>query len=152
MRAMIAGIGFITGNSALDYAGQPLPEVTVVGARELQLLIQASQASHPLSQGAQSRGRVAAFYDRHARRIVLADEASVTGPALLHELVHYLQDVNGKDDMFASRPVCLEAEAFDLQAFWQTEYGIDLASKPDYGFVATLYGVCNDADFSFAGD
>ena len=96
-----------------------------------------------------SFGRVSAFYDRYANKIFLADVNSIAGPGLFHELVHFLQDINGKDDLFASHRVCLEAEAYELQAIWQTEQGIDLASKPEYGFVMTLYGVCNDADFSW---
>ena len=68
---------------------------------------------------------------------------------MFHELVHFLQGINGKDDMFLAHRVCLEAEAYDLQATWQTVTGIDPASKPTYGFVTMLYGVCNDADFSW---
>ena len=92
---------------------------------------------------------VSAFYDRPANKIFLADVNAIAGPALFHEMVHFLQDINGKDDMFISHRVCLEAEAYELQAIWQTEQGIDLASKPEYGFVMTLYGACNDADFSW---
>ncbi len=149
MLAMIADIDFITQNSSLDYSGETLPLVTIVSENELQLRFHASEGPVPANKGGHSRGRVAAFYDRDANQIFLSDVNSITGPGLFHELVHFLQDVNGKDDMFVSHPVCLEAEAYDLQAIWQAEQGIDLASKPDYGFVTTLYGVCNDADFSW---
>jgi hypothetical protein len=70
-------------------------------------------------------------------------------PSLLHELVHFLQNINGRNETFADHPVCLEAEAYDLQEAWQTEQGVDLARKPEYGFLLTLYGACNDADFSW---
>lgn len=149
MLAMIAGIEFITRNSSLVYVGEALPVVTVVGEHDLQLRFRASQMPAPASTSSRSGGRVAAFFDRHANQIFLSDASAVTGPGLLHELVHFLQAINGKDDMFASHPVCLEAEAYDLQAIWQTEHAIDLASKPDYGFIMTLYGACNDADFSW---
>lgn len=149
MLAMIADIEFITQNSSLEYAGEALPLVTIVSESELQLRFHASEGPLPAQKGGHSRGRVAALFDRDANQIFLSDVSSITGPGLLHELVHFLQDVNGKDDMFVSHPVCLEAEAYDLQAIWQAEQGIDVESKPDYGFIMTLYGVCNDADFSW---
>lgn len=140
--AMIRGIEFITQNSSLEYAGQPLPRVAIVTENELQLRLRAAEEEH-------SFGRVSALYDRDANQIFLADANAIPGPGLFHELVHFLQNINNRDDMFLSRRVCLEAEAYELQAIWQTEQGIDPASRPEYGLVTTLYGVCNDADFSW---
>lgn len=149
MRAMIAGIEFITQNSSLEYAGQALPGVTIVAEEELRLRFNAA-AGHVISANdRQSFDRVSAFYDRDTNEIYLADADWIVGPDLLHELVHFMQDINGKDDLFVSRQVCLEAEAYELQAIWQSEQDIEPASKPEYGFVTMLYGVCNDADFSW---
>jgi len=149
MLAMIRNIEFITQNSSLEYAGQDLPDVIIVSERELQSRFRSSKAKTIATDGDRSFALVSALYDRSGNRIFLADVNSITGPGLFHELVHFLQDINDKDAMFASRRVCLEAEAYELQAIWQTEHGIDLASKPEYGFVMTLYGACNDADFSW---
>ena len=142
-------VEFITQNSSLEYAGQDLPHVTVLSEDELQLLFRSSEAEVSAKEDDRSFGLVSAYYDRSANRIFLADVNTIAGPGLFHELVHFLQAINDKDDMFASHRACLEAEAYDLQAVWQTEQGIDLASKPEYGFVMTLYGACNDADFSW---
>lgn len=147
--AMIEYIEFITQNSSLDYAGEDLPAVTVVPENEMQLLFRSSATAISTKEDDRSFARVSALYDRAANRIFLADVGPIAGPGLFHELVHFLQAVNGKDDMFKNHRACLEAEAYDLQAIWQTEHGIDLASKPEYGFVMTLYGACNDADFSW---
>ena len=152
MHAMIAGIEFIIRNSKLEYAGQTLPDVTVLSEKELQLRFIASGTSVHASGRDQSGGRVAAFFDRHANQIFLSEVKSLTGPGLVHELVHFLQNVNGKGDMFVSHSTCLEAEAYELQALWQAETGIDLASMPDYGFIMTLNGICNDAGFSWIDD
>jgi hypothetical protein len=149
MQAMIRNIEFITRNSSLEYAGQPFPGVTILTDDQLQLRFLAAAVHGSPIEAGRARGRASALYDRYRNRIFLSDATAITGPALLHELVHFLQHVNGKDDMFLNHHVCLEAEAYELQAIWQTETGIDLASKPDYGFVTTLYGVCNDADFSW---
>lgn len=149
MLAMIGYIEFITQNSSLEYAGQDLPEVTVVSENELQLLFRSSEAEVSANEGDRSFAIVSAFYDRSANKIFLADVSSIAGPGLFHELVHFLQAINDQDEMFTSHRACLEAEAYELQAIWQTEQGIDLASKPEYGFVMTLYGACNDADFSW---
>jgi hypothetical protein len=148
MLTIIEYIEFITQNSSLEYAGQDLPQVTVVSGDELQLLFRSSMVEVSANEDERSFGLVSAYYDRSANRIFLADVNTVAGPGLFHELVHFLQAINDKDDLFASHRACLEAEAYDLQAIWQTEQGIDLASKPTYGFVMTLYGACNDADFS----
>jgi hypothetical protein len=149
MKAMIRGIEFITQNSTLEYAGEALPDVIVVTEGQLQLrayspevLIAATKEDRPLD-------RVSAFYDQEANQIFLADPNSIEGPTLIHELVHFLQNINSKNDTFADHRMCLEAEAYDLQSAWQTEQGVDLARKPDYGFLMTLYGACNDADFSW---
>ncbi len=149
MKAMIRGIEFITQNSTLEYAGEALPDVIVVTEGQLQLrayspevLIAATKEDRPL-------GRVSAFYDQEANQIFLADPNSIEGPTLIHELVHFLQNINSKNDTFADHRMWLEAEAYDLQSAWQTEQGVDLARKPDYGFLMTLYGACNDADFSW---
>ncbi len=146
---IIEYIEFITQNSSLEYAGQDLPHVTVVSEDELQLLFRSSEAEVSANENDRSFALVSAYYDRSANRIFLADVNSIAGPGLFHELVHFLQAINDKDDVFASHRACLEAEAYELQAIWQTEQGIDLASKPEYGFVMTLYGACNDADFSW---
>jgi len=149
MSAMIGYINFITQNSSLEYAGQDLPVVTVVSENELQLLVRSSEASLSANPDHRSFALVSALYDRSENKIFLADVNSIAGPGLFHELVHFLQAINGKGDMFTSHRACLEAEAYELQAIWQTQQGIDLASKPEYGFVMTLYGACNDADFSW---
>ncbi|EYD75945.1 hypothetical protein Rumeso_02490 [Rubellimicrobium mesophilum DSM 19309] len=149
MSTIIEYIEFITQNSALEYAGQDLPHVTVLSEHELQLLFRSSEAEVSATGDGRSPALVAAFYDRSANQIFLADVSTVAGPGLFHELVHFLQAINDKDDMFASHRACLEAEAYELQAVWQTEQGVDLASKPEYGFLMTLYGACNDADFSW---
>jgi hypothetical protein len=147
--AMKGYIEFITQNSSLKYAGQDLPDVTVVSENELQLLFRSSETGVTTNDDDGSLPLVSAFYDRSENKIFLADVNSIAEPSLFHELVHYLQAINDKGDMFASHRACLEAEAYELQAIWQTEQGIDLASKPEYGFVMTLYGACNDADFSW---
>ena len=149
MSTIIEYVEFITQNSSLEYAGQELPHITIVSEDELQRLFRSSEAEVSAKGDGRSPPLVAAFYDRSANQIFLADVSTVAGPGLFHELVHFLQAINDKDDMFASHRACLEAEAYDLQAIWQTEQGIDLASKPEYGFVMTLYGACNDADFSW---
>lgn len=138
MNAMIRHIEFITQNSSLAYAGQDLPNVTFVSEDELQLLFRLSEADVHANVHRGSFAVVSAFYDRTANSIFVADATLTAGPGLFHEMVHFLQAINDKDDMFTSHRVCLEAEAYDLQAIWQTEQVIELASKPDYGFVMTL--------------
>jgi hypothetical protein len=142
-------IEFITQNSSLEYAGQDLPHLMVVSEDEIQLLFRSSEGEVSSNKDRRHSALVSAIYDPSANRIFLADLNTIAGPGLFHELVHFLQAINDKDDVFASRRACLEAEAYELQAIWQTERGIDLATKPEYGFVMTLYGACNDADFSW---
>jgi hypothetical protein len=146
---MLGIIEFITRNSSLDYAGERLPDVTVVSDDKLQQLFRSSGTHVSAKTEDGSPAFVSALYDRFENRIFLSDAYAIAGSGLFHELVHYLQDINGKADMFTGHSVCLEAEAYDLQAIWQTERGIDLAARPEYAFVMTLYGICNDADFSW---
>jgi pSer/pThr/pTyr-binding forkhead associated (FHA) protein len=78
-----------------------LPDVIVVTENEIQLRYYSTEALVSAEQGGRVLGRVAALFDREANTIFLADLRSKDGTGLLHELVHYLQDINGKDDMFA---------------------------------------------------
>jgi hypothetical protein len=149
MKAMIRDIEFITQNSTLEYAGEALPDITVVTESELQLRVRSPEALLAATEEDRPLAGVSAFYDQEANQIFLADPDSIDGPSLLHELVHFLQKINSKNHTFADHRICLEAEAYDLQAAWQTEQEVDLARKPDYGFLMTLYGACNDADFSW---
>src|SRR4029078_5976844 len=100
MLAMIRDIEFITQNSSLGYAGEDLPEVTIVSAIELQMRFRSTEAEG-------SAALVSALYDRSMNKIYLADVNSIAGPGLFHELVHFLQDINGKNEMFTFRRACL---------------------------------------------
>lgn len=140
-RLAIRGIEFITMNSTLEYAGQALPDMTIVTEHELQLRLHSPETEAAAEEDGRALGRVSAFYDREANRIFLDDPATIEGASLLHELVHFLQNINGTNETFDDHRICLEAEAYDIQSAWQTELGVDLARKPDYGFVMTLYGI-----------
>ena len=63
MKAMIRHIEFITQNSSLEYAGQDLPDVTVVPENELQLLFRLSEADVYANEDGGSFAVVSAFYD-----------------------------------------------------------------------------------------
>jgi hypothetical protein len=147
--AMNAAIAYITDASTLVYNGEVLPEVTIVSSAKLQLLAYAPETLMKAEHEGRDLPVVSAFYDVETKEIFLADHNDINGAALLHEMVHYLQDVNGKTDMFANHEVCLEADAYDIQALWQHETQTDIETMPTYGYVMMLYAVCNDADFSW---
>jgi hypothetical protein len=145
---MLEHIEFITKWTVLKYNGEQLPDVHFVDSDQLQLLYYTQEMLLNFERTGMAVPLVAAFYDINQNEIVLTNNYDkATDTSLFHELVHYLQMINGKSDMFINNMICLEAEAYDLQSFWQQQTSTALETAPQYGYIMTLYSVCNGPSF-----
>lgn len=53
--------------------------------------------------------------------------------ALIHELVHYIQDINGYTESLGEKYlVCTESEAYDIQILWQVINEVELDKIEGY--------------------
>jgi len=114
-------IEWITQNSELTYHGEPLPTMYLVSDEELWYTVYGRARTDAERE---SNFAVNAIYD-HTTRSVLVPESydlmdGTTAHFLVHELVHYLQDINGVLDT-----ECVsnnEALAYDLHHDWMEQY------------------------------
>lgn len=119
-------VDYIVEVSSLSYEGQALPKIEAMAPNRLlgyaytaEQLIESDQTGKPLPT-------VLGLYVPAKKTILvsadldLSDKAS-SGPTLVHELVHYLQDINGVTQDYDGLLACTEGEAYDIQALWQLE-------------------------------
>lgn len=131
-----------------EYSGEELPTIIVITPEELVTRAYDAETLLEFERKGKTPPQLNAFYERGVNTIYLGSNEAAQN-TLVHEMVHFFQHISGKSDELAEWPHCLEAEAYDVQYTWHHMTGQELEQSPDYGFVLTLYGVCNDADFSW---
>jgi hypothetical protein len=77
---------------------------------------------------------VNAIYLVDKKTIYISDKIELNDPktqlTIIHEVVHYLQDINGYTQSLGEFLVCTESEAYDVQMLWQKIKKIDEESIP----------------------
>lgn len=117
---MLNYIDWIEARSDLRHDGQPLPELVQWSDREVHIwmygidVVEEVEASESMQFPV-----VLGLYDPETRRIIVPERFDPWSfdyaPTLLHELVHYLQDVNGT---LAECAGMSEREAYELSNEW----------------------------------
>ena len=109
-------IEWIVENSEYEYNNEPLPDITFMTRQEMNYLFYGETILDE-SQ------RIEALYDTIQNRIILPEGTDITSyhtaPAIVHELVHFLQMTAGN---FGK--VCmgqLEITAYELQIAWMDQ-------------------------------
>ena len=144
---LLKHIAWITQNSSYTYNEENLPEVVYLSQQNLNILVhgdfQVAQSEYKGSYLPDAK----AGYDKERNVISLLDEYVATDPdiqyMIVHELVHFLQEVNNIDEdiIYASCPVKLEEDAYRLQRMWMIERN-DENPLPNPLFVAFLTSSC----------
>ena len=137
---MLDMIEFIEKNSKYEYNNEKLPYVQIRTIDEL------CQAVYPpdVYESIKDDCAIAGYYDHNLNAIFIADES---GPymvdegfietVLLHELVHYLQYLNGEDEKVKCMRE-LEIDAFLLQDDYVLHKGYPEEQRPDPLFAAIV--------------
>ena len=114
-------LDWITSHSDLEYNGEPLPTVYFVPENELWYTVYGRAKTEAEEAG---NFAVNALYDFDTRSVLLPETYNLadgtTAHFLLHELVHYLQDINGVLDRECGSNN--EALAYDLHHDWMEQY------------------------------
>jgi hypothetical protein len=114
-------IDWIVANSTLVYEGQDLPEVEYVPQSHLMVLYYGPEQVAQSELNGTKLGEVWAVYENDPKRILIA-EGFDDKPLLLHELVHFLQDVSGVSDACVYNDEIL---AHQLHHQWMQENGYE---------------------------
>lgn len=125
-------IDFILEWTSYKYNGEPLPEIKLTRHELVQIF------AHGDFEYAQAEAKgielptVNATYDVKRKTIYISDRLDMSDPkteiTLVHELVHYLQDINGYTSSLDGHLECTESEAYDVQMLWQTIHQVDVES------------------------
>lgn len=122
---LLGYIQFITEWSNYKYNQEPLPEVRTESDDMLLIYAYGDYAVAQAEYKGEKLRPVMAIYDHKKNQLLVSENLDLndpkqSGPTLVHELVHYMQDINGKTALYEDdKLACLEGEAYDIQAFWQ---------------------------------
>jgi hypothetical protein len=120
--------------TSYSYNGEPLPELKIEKHGLVQVYaygdLEYAQAEY---QGIKLP-TVNAIYLVDKKAIYISDQIDLNDPktqlTIIHEVVHYLQDINGYTQSLGEFLICTESEAYDVQMLWQKIKKIDEESIP----------------------
>lgn len=131
---LIRYIDFILEWTSYEYNGEPLPKIEITRHELVQIF------AHGDFEYAQAEFKgielptVNAVYDAKRKTMYISDRLDLSDPltevTLVHELVHYLQDINGYTASLDGHLACTESEAYDVQMLWQTFNQVDVENIP----------------------
>lgn len=140
-------IDWIVANSDFEYNGESLPTVERASREMLMIMLYGEEVVAQAEKNNNHLPEAEAIYDDETDTIFLPHETDLEDFAnhyiIVHELVHYLQDINGITDECLGR---LEIPAYKLHAKWQDEVDHP-APRPNALFVAMLELSCNNRHF-----
>jgi hypothetical protein len=119
---LLGYIDWIVTNSDLEYNGEELPLIAQVPSEEIQILVYGEDTIRRAENGEFALDIIIAFYNHHIDTIIVNEEFDIEKfeyhHILVHELVHYLQDIN---DIIDDCVQNMEPLAYELQDKWQKE-------------------------------
>lgn len=122
-------IDWLTENSKYEYNGEELPDVVFETIPDMCKVLYPNGVPDPCE--------IAGYYNNDTNTIYIADtptthmvEEGYKEAVLVHELVHFLQWINGEYDKVACRQE-LEKDAFKLQDQYIDEYGLPEENQND---------------------
>lgn len=147
-QTLLGYVNWLTQNSNFEYEGQPLPSIKVISKNAIQVLAYTQETIDSLKAKGQEPTPIVALYDDTTDTIIVNEDFDIMNfeyhHILVHELVHYLQDINGiTDDCIQN----LESIAYELQEKWMDEVDHP-ADRPNALFVALIAAHC-DGHFLF---
>ncbi|MBY0384105.1 hypothetical protein K2X05_03010 [bacterium] len=121
-------IDFILEWTSYKYNGEALPKIKIEKHSLVQVFFYGDYVYAQAESKGQKLNPVLAFYDLKRKTIYVSDQIQNDPKrmevALVHEMVHYLQDINGYTVSLGEHTVCTESEAYDVQMLWQIEKNI----------------------------
>lgn len=148
-QVMLQMIAYITSNSDYSYNNEKLPFIEIRTTDELCRAVY----SPDLYETIKDQCTVSGYYNENLNTIFIADES---GPnmveerfletVLFHELVHFLQYINGSYET-AECPNALEKDAYLLQDQFVQDMNYPEEQRPDK-FFAMIVSTCFHGNFA----
>ena len=139
---MLPHIEWLVANSDFEYNGEPLPSVEYISFELMQVAVYGPETVAQAEYNGSTLPTAHAYYDDERDTIVLQTgfdwDSMDTMHIMVHELVHYLQDINGITDPCLGN---LEPEAYQLHDQWMVEHNSP-AERPNMLFVYMLRMSC----------
>jgi len=135
-------ISYIEDNSDLVYNGESLPSFVLKEPEDL-LRTLFGDSYDPNAKDT-AWPDVQAIYNHNSREIYLKNTFQWSdhnqSHIIVHELVHYMQDING---VLSDIPACSEKLAYDIQHKWMDETGVEATRSNDL-FLVMIYSRCRN--------
>lgn len=151
---MLGIIDYIAENSKYEYHGEPLPFIEFVTADEACRKVFTPEGYEKIIAEEGTCTRIAALYDNtmnviymNEDRLELEDGYEST---LAHELVHYLQYINGEDKKVQCFRA-MERDAYKLQDKYIVDHELNPETRPNLLF-AHLISMCDDGMGPYGAD
>jgi len=140
-----AHIAWLVANSEFEYNGETYPSVSYHSTEDLQIIAYGSDRIAEAESIGRSIPEIKALYNHETNSLLFLEGMDITADKtayiVVHELVHFLQNING----VTAQTECitrLEKRAYDLQAEWQEVHNHP-GPYPNFLFVSLLALGCN---------
>ncbi len=140
-------IQWIVENSELEYNGEPLPTVTVVSSDYIKILAYGEITVAEAEFNGVELADIVALYKHDDNTMIIPDTLDLydwnNHYVIVHELVHYLQDINGYYELpeYVKCRVKLEELAYELHVRWMDEVDHP-GERPNSLFLLMLLNSC----------
>lgn len=118
-------ISWIVENSDFEYNGEPLPDINFKDKDILKIYAYGGETVARSERENIELQNILALYIHDNDTILISKNKDLNRfenhHILIHELVHYLQDINGYYDKIECQPL-LEKDAYRLQEKWMREF------------------------------
>jgi len=142
-------IQWIVNNSDFEYNNEPLPTVKKIPKDWMEIYAYGDQKVAEAERNGNDLPRIYALYDEKSNEIIVPEGFDLDDFSkhhiIVHELVHYLQDINGLYETKKAKDCIqsLEPPAYELHTKWMDE--VDHPSeRPNPLFVLMLSMACRD--------
>ena len=142
-------VTWIVNNSEFKYNGEALPTIKKIPKDWLEIYAYGEQKVADAERKGKDLANIHALYDEKSNEIILPEDFDLDDFSkhhiLVHELVHYLQDINGDYDTEQAKHCIqsLEPIAYELHTKWMDEVNHP-ANRPNALFVALITMPCRD--------
>lgn len=120
--------------TSYSYNGEPLPKLKIEKHAFVQIFAYGDLEYAQAEYKGIKLPTVNAIYLVDSKTIFISDQIDLNDPktqlTIIHEIVHYLQDINGYTKSLGEFLVCTESEAYEVQMLWQKLKQIDEESIP----------------------
>lgn len=137
-------IEWLTANSEFEYNGEEYPQVIYLSDEEMQITAYTQERIDEAKAKGRAIPHIKALYDHRENIIMLQEgtdlESYDSAYIVVHELVHFLQMINGVTEKETCKP-SLEEDAYRLQYSWQIAHNHP-GPYPNFLFVQMITSSC----------